>query len=181
MNQTQQPRILGFDVASGWCVVWREVVIARLVSSCRQKPTSGKGPKNPVLPHRQQLLLLSVSNQVNTTGQRNSLISSTHNPFIFVILQAHTTKQPRPPPTTKSCKDFCLLPKTPRENPSAMSDGPPQLGEIPQQSEISVPVLKSNMESNGPSAGNGSHSDSNTSIQNAKDSIYNSEVSSWPS
>lgn len=61
-----------------------------------------------------------------------------------------------------------------------MSDGPPQLDEIPQQSEISVPTLKSTMETNGPSAGNGPRSDSNTSIQNTKDSIYNSEVSSWP-
>lgn len=151
-----------------------------LLVAVGKSPLAEKGPKIRFYSHRQQLLILSVSNQVNTAGQRNSLISSTHKPFIFVILQAHTTKQPRPPPTNKSCKDFCHLPKTPRENPSAMSDGPPQLGEIPQQSEISVPVLKSNMESNGPSAGNGFHSDSNTSIQNAKDSIYNSEVSSWP-
>lgn len=61
-----------------------------------------------------------------------------------------------------------------------MSDGPPQLGEIPQQSEISVPTLKSTMETNGPSAGNGPQPDSNTSIQNAKDTIYNSEVRSLP-
>lgn len=61
-----------------------------------------------------------------------------------------------------------------------MSDGPPQLGEIPQQSEISVPTLKSTMETNGSSAGNGPHPDSNASIENAKDSIYNSEVRSWP-
>lgn len=61
-----------------------------------------------------------------------------------------------------------------------MSDGPPQLGEIPQQSEISVPTLKSTMAANGSSAANGPQPASNTSLQNAKDNIYNSEVRSLP-
>jgi hypothetical protein len=52
-----------------------------------------------------------------------------------------------------------------------MSDAPPQLGEIPQQSEMSVPTLSSNMDSNTTANGNGS-------VQNAKDTMYNSQVSS---
>lgn len=57
-----------------------------------------------------------------------------------------------------------------------MSDGPPQLGEIPQQSEIIVPTLKSTMAANGSSTGNVPQPTSNTSLQNAKDNIYNSKV-----
>ena len=52
-----------------------------------------------------------------------------------------------------------------------MSEAPPQLGEIPQQSEMSVPTLSSTMDSN--TTANGG-----TSVQNAKDSIYSSQVSS---
>lgn len=52
-----------------------------------------------------------------------------------------------------------------------MTDAPPQLGEIPQRSEMSVPTLQSNLDNQNAST-NG-----NTSIQNAKDSIYTSEVS----
>lgn len=52
-----------------------------------------------------------------------------------------------------------------------MTDAPPQLGEIPQRSEMSVPTLQSNLDNN-TSSTNG-----NASIQNAKDSIYNSKVS----
>ena len=55
-----------------------------------------------------------------------------------------------------------------------MSDAPPQLGEIPQQSEMSVPTLSSTVDSN--TATNG-----NASVQNAKDSIYNSQVSTMQS
>ncbi|MCJ1228755.1 hypothetical protein MMC12_005418 [Toensbergia leucococca] len=49
-----------------------------------------------------------------------------------------------------------------------MSDAPPQLGDIPQRSEMTVPTLKSNADygTNG-----------NSSVQNVKDTMYSSEVS----
>lgn len=55
-----------------------------------------------------------------------------------------------------------------------MTDAPPQLGEISHGSEMSVPTLQSNLDSND------SSTNGNASIQNAKDSIYNSEVSIVP-
>ncbi|MCJ1425082.1 hypothetical protein MMC29_002970 [Sticta canariensis] len=50
-----------------------------------------------------------------------------------------------------------------------MTDAPPQLGEISHGSEMSVPTLQSNLDSND------SSTNGNASIQTAKDSIYNSE------
>lgn len=48
-----------------------------------------------------------------------------------------------------------------------MTDTPPQLGQIPQQSGFRIPTLTSNMEgSNGPQQ-----------VENAKASIYDSKVS----
>ena len=44
-----------------------------------------------------------------------------------------------------------------------MADAPPQLGEIPQRSELSVPTLQSNM-------------NDNRSLQNTKDALYESKV-----
>ena len=44
-----------------------------------------------------------------------------------------------------------------------MADAPPQLGEIPQRSELSVPTLQSNMSDN-------------RSLQNTKDALYESKV-----
>ena len=49
-----------------------------------------------------------------------------------------------------------------------MADAPPQLGEIPQRSELSVPTLHSNM-SNNPANG---------SLQSTKDTLYDSKVCS---
>ena len=46
-------------------------------------------------------------------------------------------------------------------------DAPPQLGEIPQRSELRVPTLQSNMNDN----------PANSSLQSTKDAIYDSEVS----
>lgn len=49
-----------------------------------------------------------------------------------------------------------------------MTDQPPQLGEIPQRSELHIPTLSSsNMDSN----------PSNDSFQGAKNTIYDSKVS----
>ena len=47
-----------------------------------------------------------------------------------------------------------------------MADAPPQLGEIPQRSELSVPTLQSNMSDN----------PANGSLQNTKDALYDSKV-----
>ncbi len=54
-----------------------------------------------------------------------------------------------------------------------MEDAPPQLGNIPQYSEMNIPTLQSNAHNRAaqPSA-NG-----NPSLQNAKDSMMSSEVS----
>lgn len=128
------------------------------------KATSGKGLENPVL-------LLRI-NLVNYNRAINSLISPSTTQLILIIL--HLLQQ------QKLQRLLSYIQNTPDKNPSAMSDGPPQLGEIPQQSEISVPTLKSTMETNGSSAGNGPQPASNTSLQNAKDNIYNSEVRSLP-
>lgn len=159
------------------CVVLRESRHCPLV---RHKPTSRKGPKNPVLLTNHQLIFLSVSTSSwIRTGKKFPYLSTPQTHSLFSSFSKPTT-QNSPTSNNKSYIGFWYLFKTSREIPSVMSDGPPQLGEIPQQSEISVPTLKSTMGTNGPSAGNDLHSDSNTSIQNAKDSIYNSEVSSWP-
>lgn len=72
----------------------------------------------------------------------------------------------------KAARDFSYLPDTVQDHITAeMSEAPPQLGEIPQQSEMSVPTLSSTMDNN--TTANGG-----TSVQKAKDSIYNSQVSS---
>ncbi|KAL8795612.1 MAG: hypothetical protein Q9195_001850 [Heterodermia aff. obscurata] len=47
-----------------------------------------------------------------------------------------------------------------------MADAPPQLGEIPQRSELSVPTLQSNMADNS----------ANGSLQNTKDALYDSKT-----
>jgi len=51
-----------------------------------------------------------------------------------------------------------------------MTDAPPQLGQIPASSEFQVPTIK-NMDSNS----------TNGNVQNARDSIYSSQVPSNPS
>lgn len=52
-----------------------------------------------------------------------------------------------------------------------MNDQPPQLGSIPQHSEMSIPTLRSNdMDTNYGAR-------SNQSTQNAKDTMYSSQVS----
>lgn len=58
-----------------------------------------------------------------------------------------------------------------------MSDAPPQLGEIPQQSELHVPTIKSQTDADSSVNGNRSFN-STSSYQNAKESLYNSEVCS---
>ena len=58
-----------------------------------------------------------------------------------------------------------------------MSDAPPQLGEIPQQSELNVPTIKSQDDANASTNGSGGYNVTAT-YQNAKDSVYNSEVRS---
>lgn len=50
-----------------------------------------------------------------------------------------------------------------------MTDVPPQLGEISHPSDITVPTLQSTMADNVSTNGN-------PSIQNAKDTVYSSEV-----
>lgn len=57
-----------------------------------------------------------------------------------------------------------------------MSDAPPQLGEIPQQSELNVPTIKSQNDGNAASNGTGNFN-ATASYQNAKQSLYHSEVS----
>ena len=51
-----------------------------------------------------------------------------------------------------------------------MADTPPQLGSIPQHSEMNIPTLSSTTDST-PATANG-----NNSVQNAKDTVSNSEV-----
>lgn len=58
-----------------------------------------------------------------------------------------------------------------------MSDAPPQLGEIPQQSELNVPTIKSHNDGNASANGTGNYNVP-ASYQHAKQSLYNSEVSS---
>jgi hypothetical protein len=61
-----------------------------------------------------------------------------------------------------------------------MADAPPQLGEIPQQSELNVPTMKSQTDGNdayGNGHGNGNFS-ANNPYQNVKETLYHSEVSS---
>lgn len=57
-----------------------------------------------------------------------------------------------------------------------MSDAPPQLGEIPQQSELHVPTIKTQHDANASTNGSGNYNATST-YQSAKDSVYNSEVS----
>jgi len=53
-----------------------------------------------------------------------------------------------------------------------MSDAPPMLGDIPQHSEMNIPTLSSTNDSTDTLIANG-----NTSLENAKAAVYNSEVS----
>lgn len=57
-----------------------------------------------------------------------------------------------------------------------MSDAPPQLGEIPQQSELNVPTIKTQHDANASTNGSGGYNPP-TTYQNAKEGLYNSEVS----
>lgn len=75
------------------CVVLRESRHCPLV---RHKPTSRKGPKNPVLLTNHQLIFfIRINLLVNTNGQKIPLsLHPTNALIIFVILEAHNTELP---------------------------------------------------------------------------------------
>lgn len=52
-----------------------------------------------------------------------------------------------------------------------MTDAPPQLGEISHSSELKVPTVQTNMDGN-------TYTNGNTTLQDAKDNVYNSKVRS---
>jgi hypothetical protein len=59
-----------------------------------------------------------------------------------------------------------------------MADAPPQLGEIPQQSELNVPTMKSQIDGNAAYGNGNGNFNANNPYQNVKESLYHSEVSS---
>lgn len=113
---------LGFYFASGrW---GKSSLLALLVG---KSPLAEKRPKIRFYSH-QQLLILSVSStKWIQSGKEIPLSPPPHNPLIFVILRAHSTKQPPiPPPTNKTCKDFCHLSKATYRKPIGYVWRPPQ-------------------------------------------------------
>lgn len=99
---------------------------------------------------------------------KNPVLLSRH----LILLKAENTDFTHPPPTNSILpieSDKSHLPPSASSIgclPIRMTDAPPQLEHIHQSSGFSVPTLQSNMDNN----------TTNGNIQNAKDTIYNSQV-----